>query len=151
MAALLGKMINRQPRDGQNVHSAKCRGDRSSRYRDTAIFRFSIRRPSAILDFQVRKRFLKIQNNRQPLSLIEYRKIAISGRRIRRKETEKNKRKKPYNGKLRIRRDHPRRRIQLKLCIVGGLRGRSSYKVHISSKSIKRFRSCGGSKFALLH
>ena len=63
---------------------------------------------------------------------------------------KKRPRKKHDSGKLGIRRDHPRRRIEMKFCMADGLRGSS--KVRISSKSVKRFRSCGGgSKFALSH
>jgi len=39
------------------------------------------------------------------------------------KKTKKEKKKKDQNsGKLAIRPDHPRRRIKIKFCIVGGLR-----------------------------
>jgi len=33
----------------------------------------------------------------------------------------KRQRKKPNRGKLGIRRDHPRREIEMKFCVVGGL------------------------------
>jgi len=36
-------------------------------------------------------------------------------------ETKKRQRKKPNSGKLAIRRDHPRCRIEMKSCMVGGL------------------------------
>jgi len=34
---------------------------------------------------------------------------------------EERQRKKPNSGKLGVRRDHPRRRIEMKFCMVGGL------------------------------
>ena len=37
-------------------------------------------------------------------------------------ETKKRQRKKPNSGKLAIRRDHPRCRIEMESCMVGGLR-----------------------------
>jgi len=50
---------------------------------------------------------------------------------------------------LGIHQDHPRRRIEIKFCVVLIFRGSS--QVWISSKSVKRFWSCGWSKFALCH
>jgi len=49
-------------------HRAKFRGDRSNRYRDIAIFRLSVWRPSVIFNFEFRKKFLKIQDGRRPTS-----------------------------------------------------------------------------------
>jgi len=54
----------------------------------------------------------------------------------------RQKRKKPTSGKLGIRRDHPRRRIEMKF-LHGGWSSGGSAKIRVSSKSIKRFRSCG--------
>jgi len=71
--------------------------------------------------------------------------------RARDEETKKKEiqRKKPDSGKLGFHRDHPRRRIEINFAwwvVFGG-----SSKFRISSTPVKRFRSCGVSKFALSH
>jgi len=59
--------------------------------------------------------------------------------RVSTKETKKDK-EKPYSGHLDIRRDHPRRLIEIKLREVAFL---GSYKFQVSSKSVKRSMKCG--------
>jgi len=59
---------------------------------------------------------------------------------------KKRKTKKEANsGKLGIRRDRPRLPIKIKFFVVGG-----GSKVRISSKSVKRFRSCEGRHLPML-
>jgi len=56
-------------------------------------------------------------------------------------------------GKLGIRWGHPHREIEMKFCVVGGLQEivlTWSSTVRILSKSIKRFRSCGGRNLTFL-
>jgi len=69
-------------------------------------------------------------------------RASIAASRGKKKERQKDK---PNSGKLGIRRDHPRRRIEMKFCVVGRLQMVVlTSKVRIASKSVKRFRSCGG-------
>jgi len=63
------------------------------------------------------------------------------GRKVRKKKNTGN------SGKLAIRPDYPRRRIKIKLCMVGGLR--CVVTCQMWSKSVKGLRRCGGSKMAL--
>ena len=41
--------------------------------------------------------------------------------RVTKRRKKERQRQKPDSGKLAIRRDHPRRRIEIKSCMVGGL------------------------------
>jgi len=49
------------------------------------------------------------------------------------------------NGKLGIRRDHPHRRIKMKVCMVDGFQ-ELVLRFEFQSRSIKRLRSCGGGR-----
>ena len=63
-----------------------------------------------------------------------------------RKEGRKEERH-PNSGKLVIRPDHPRRRIKMKLCMVGGL---PCVVIHVKCDPNRLgLRRCGGSKMAL--
>ena len=59
------------------------------------------------------------------------------------KRPKKDKERNHNSGKLAIHRDHPRCRIEIKF-LHGGWSSGGSSKFRISSKSVKRFRSCGG-------
>jgi len=48
-------------------------------------------------------------------------KIDLPVRPVHVTKRPKRQRKKPNRGKLGIRRDHPRREIEMKFCVVGGL------------------------------
>ena len=54
----------------------------------------------------------------------------------------------PNSGKLAIRPDHPRRRIKIKLCMVGGLR---CVVIHVKCdpNRLSGYGAVGGSKMAL--
>ena len=57
--------------------------------------------------------------------------------------TIKRQRKKPNSGKLGIRQDHPRRRIEMKSCMVGGLQVIFlSFEFH--QNPLSGFRAVGG-------
>jgi len=59
---------------------------------------------------------------------------------------KERQRKKLNSGKLAIRRDHPRRRIETPFGVVGGPR---AIKFQLSSKSVHWFPSCGGGKLPI--
>ena len=72
----------------------------------------------------------------------EPKKTKKEGRKEGRKKDTRN------SGKLAILPDHPRRRIKIKLCMVGGL---PCVVIHVKcdKKSVRGLRRCGGSKMAL--
>jgi len=67
---------------------------------------------------------------------------------LKKPKKKERQRKKLNSGKLDIRRDHPRRRIETPFGVVGGPR---AIKFQLSSKSVHWFPSCGGWQIAHSH